>query len=111
MAQTTDNEVRVVVLPNHDEMSERLHKIDNLHLRDFHRILLRKAEDEPSPEGVAFVIALALGEMPKPIHGLIFNKLSLIIEALVGNDKGLTDEIRKHFNRILATGIKPAQVA
>lgn len=99
-------ETRVIVLPPHSQLSQRLFSIDHFNLRDFNRFLLEKAGDESSPEGVAFMITLAISRMPSSIRGLILNKLSQIIRALVDTeDHELVTDIRLHVNRLLVIGV------
>lgn len=95
-------ETKVIVLPPHNQLCDRLFSIDNLNLKGFNHLLLKKAGDEFSPEGVALMITLAISEVPSSIRGLILNKLSQIIQALVGSDDHeLITDIRLHVNRTL----------
>ena len=100
-----ENKTQVIVIPQYHRLFDELFSIDKLHLRNFNRLLLEKAGDESSPEGVALMIVNAISEMPSSVRGLVLNKLSQIIRALIGTDDDeLVSNIRLNVNRILVVG-------
>ncbi|MCH8986978.1 hypothetical protein IIA94_02315 [Patescibacteria group bacterium] len=87
---------KVITLPKHEEMLQRLMQVDdNSHLQErFYPILLKNAGEEKVAQGVVLMLQLAIHDyvegMPPMIGGLLQMRFDDYIDALVDDE-----EIRK----------------
>jgi len=82
---------KVITLPNHEEMLQRLLKVDgNPHLQErFYPILLKSAGQERVAQSVVLMLALAIHDyvkgMPSVMTDLMYMQAPQFIDALVDN--------------------------